>query len=173
MPTVFISYSWDSPEHKAWVRRFAEDLRAKGVDAWLDQWEVRLGDDVTLFMERGVSQADYVLLVCTENFAQKANGRHGGVGYEQSIVTSEILNSQPARGRFVCVLRQGAPSSAMPRYMQARLWVDCRDDAAYANALHQILIHLRDRYDARTPALAPSITSDDAQPNIGAAAAPQ
>ena len=154
MPTVFISYSWDSPSHRAWVRRFASDLRAEGVDAWLDQWEVQLGDDVTQFMERGVSQADHVLLVCTENFAQKANERHGGTGYEQTVVTSEILNSQPTRGRFVCVLRHGTPSSAIPRYMQARLWVDCRDEGAYKDALQQILIHVFRRYDAQKPALA-------------------
>lgn len=80
MTTVFISYSWDNNEHKAWVRRFAGDLRAQGIEAWLDQWEVQLGDDVTEFMERGVAQADYVLLVCTENFARKANERRGGVG---------------------------------------------------------------------------------------------
>ena len=79
MPTVFISYSWDSAEHRAWVRRFASDLRAEGIDAWLDQWDVQLGDDVTEFMERSVSQADYVLLMCTENFARKANERHGGL----------------------------------------------------------------------------------------------
>jgi predicted Rossmann-fold nucleotide-binding protein len=173
MPTVFISYSWDDPEHKAWVRRFAGDLRAKGIDAWLDQWELQLGDDVTQFMERGVSQADYVLLVCTENFARKANERHGGVGYEQTIVTSQILNSQPTRGRIVCVLRQGPPSSAIPRYMQARLWVDCRDDATYADAFQQILIHIFGRYEGQKPALTPGITGDDRQAPVMGAAVPQ
>lgn len=151
MPTVFISYSWDSPEHRAWVRGLAGDLRRNGVDAWLDQWEVQLGDDVTEFMERGVTQADYVLLVCTDNFARKANGRRGGVGYEQAIVTSELLNSSPIRGRFVCVLRQGTPSSALPRYMQARLWVDCRDDSLYSDAVQQILVHVFRRYDVQKP----------------------
>lgn len=142
MPTVFISYSWDTDEHKAWVRRFGEDLQARGIAVWLDQFELRLGDDVTKFMERGVSEADYVLLICTENFGQKANERHGGVGYEQAIVTSEILNSNPTRGRFVCILRQGAPSLSLPRYMQSRLWLDCRDDSVYPTALDQILGHV-------------------------------
>jgi hypothetical protein len=172
MPTVFISYSWDSPQHKGWVRQFAGDLRAQGIDAWLDQWEVQLGDDVTAFMEQRVSEADYVLLVCTENFARKANERHGGVGYEQAVVTAEILNSRPARGRFVCVLRQGTPSSAIPRYLQARLWVDCRDDGAYTEALQQILIHLFRRYDAQKPVVAPGDaveTPDTASINADAA----
>ena len=30
-PTAFISYSWDTEEHKAWVREFAARLRADGI----------------------------------------------------------------------------------------------------------------------------------------------
>jgi TIR domain len=151
MATAFISYAWDSVEHKAWVRRFAEDLRRGGIEVWLDQDELQLGDDVTSFMERGVSQADVVLLVCTENFGSKANERHGGVGYEQAIVTSELLQGQPLRGRFVCLLRRGTPSTAIPRYLQARLWVDCRNDAAYAQSLQQILAHVLRRDSSPRP----------------------
>ena len=153
MPTAFISYSWESEEHRSWVRTLATDLRASGVDAWLDQWEVRLGDDVTEFMERCVSTADYVLLVCTEVFGKKANSRRGGVGYEQAIVTADLLNSQPPRGRFVCILRDGAPSLAIPRYMQSRLWVDFRDDGEYRRGLDQLLVHIFGRYDALKPPL--------------------
>lgn len=142
MPIVFISYSWDSVEHKAWVRRFGEDLQSRGITVWLDQFVVRLGDDVTKFMEKSVSEADYVILICTDNFGAKSNDRRGGVGYEQSIVTSEILHAQPRRGRFVCIVRQGDPSQALPRYMQSRLWLDCRDDLTYSDAVAQLVDHI-------------------------------
>jgi hypothetical protein len=82
MPTAFISYSWDSDAHKEWVLHFASDLRSSGVKVLLDRWEVRLGDDVTQFMEQGVANADFVILVCTEAFATKANNRSSGVGCE-------------------------------------------------------------------------------------------
>jgi len=163
MPTVFISYSWDTASHKAWVHRFGEDLRARGITVWLDQLELRLGDDVTQFMERGVSEADYVLLVCTENFGKKANERHGGVGYEQAIVTSEILNSIPTRGRFVCVLRQGTPSLSLPTYMRSRLWLDCRDDSAYSTALDQIVEHILGGHDLPTSAEVVTPPSESAE----------
>jgi hypothetical protein len=39
MPRVFISYSWDSDEHKDRVRALATHLRKNGIDARLDQWE--------------------------------------------------------------------------------------------------------------------------------------
>lgn len=168
MRTVFISYSWESEAHKSWVGRLGEDLRAHGITVWLDQFEMKLGDDVTEFMERGVSDAGHVLMVCTESFGNKANERLGGVGYEQSVVTSEILNSRPPRGRFVCLLRQGTPSLALPRYMQSRLWLDCRDDSAYPNALTQLVEHFLsrpDRLTSKVTGIAP-LDSPHAKPSI-------
>jgi hypothetical protein len=39
-PTAFVSYSYDSPEHKEWVLKLASRLRAHGVKATLDKWEI-------------------------------------------------------------------------------------------------------------------------------------
>lgn len=37
-PVVFISYSWDSEDHKSWVRKLSDDLRTKyAVNTLLDQ----------------------------------------------------------------------------------------------------------------------------------------
>jgi hypothetical protein len=87
----FISYSWDPDPHKDWVRGLAEQLEKNGVETLLDQWDVRLGADLPLYMETSVREADFALLVCTPAFAQKANAGRGGVGYEKSIVTGEIF----------------------------------------------------------------------------------
>jgi hypothetical protein len=152
VPSVFISYSWDSPAHRDWVARFAADLRSAQVDVILDRWHVQLGDDVTQFMEQAISRAEFVLLICTEKFAEKAAARLSGVGYEQAIVTSELLNTQPARGRFVCVLREGLPSLSIPRYMQSRLYVDLRDDVQYQAGIAQLLVHLFRKYPVAPPA---------------------
>ena len=40
-PTVFISYSHDNEDHKSWVLKLASDLRSHGVNAILDQWDLR------------------------------------------------------------------------------------------------------------------------------------
>ncbi len=53
-PKEFISYSHDSAEHKAWVLKLASDLRGMGVDVGLDQWDLVLGQDVSLFMQTGL-----------------------------------------------------------------------------------------------------------------------
>ena len=70
-PKVFISYSHDSPEHKQWVSELAARLRRNGIDAILDQWDLGLGDDVTRFMERGIVNADRVLVICTDEVREQ------------------------------------------------------------------------------------------------------
>lgn len=47
-PTVFISYSHDDKQHEAWVLKLATDLRSHGVNAILDQWDLRLGSDLVV-----------------------------------------------------------------------------------------------------------------------------
>ena len=38
---VFISYKWEDDAHREWVGKLATDLRAAGVGAMPDRWEVR------------------------------------------------------------------------------------------------------------------------------------
>ena len=63
IPKIFISYSHDSLSHKGWVLSLATKLRASGIDAILDQWELKAGDDLPSFMEKHISVADYVLMI--------------------------------------------------------------------------------------------------------------
>ena len=57
-PKLFISYSWTGPEHMDWVLRLATDLRANGVNAVLDKWHLREGQDAHSFMEQMVTDPD-------------------------------------------------------------------------------------------------------------------
>jgi len=103
---VFVSYTHENRDHKRWVLQLATDLCGNGIDVLLDQWELSFGDDVTLFMERGIRNADRVLLVCTPTYARKANEGQGGVGYERLVVTGEIATKIDTN-KFICVLRSG------------------------------------------------------------------
>lgn len=67
-PKVFFSYSHDSGRHKDWVLTLATRLLANGVNVVLDQWDLRLGGDLPLFMESGLTEADRVLSICTNQY---------------------------------------------------------------------------------------------------------
>lgn len=144
IPTVFISYSHESNAHKNWVRTsLAERLMASGIRVILDQWHLKFGSDLPYFMENA-SRADSVLLVCTPDFALRANSRQGGVGYESSIITAEILDRRPSvEPKFVPVWRDGSRCAATPHYLRSALAVDLRDqNPEYEQEFNKLLRQL-------------------------------
>lgn len=122
-PRVFISYSHDSPAHCQWVARLASRLRFQGIDAVLDQWNLRPGQDIGAFMEQEIARADRVLVVCTDDYVAKAERQAGGVGYERMIVTAELLRDVGTM-KFIPIVRRCQGERKMPTFMGSRKYVD-------------------------------------------------
>ena len=128
-PVAFVSYSWDNTPHKTWVRNFASQLVALGIDVILDQWHLEPGQSLTQFMETSIESAEFVLVICTPKYALKSNARQGGVGYEQQIVSGHIAQGLKTK-RFVPVLRRGSLKPgldcAVPTHLSGLNAVDLR-----------------------------------------------
>jgi hypothetical protein len=155
-PVVFITYSYDTDAHKAWVLKLAEDLCARGVDAVLDQYEVHCGDDLAQFMRRSVLESDRVLLVCTPTYVNKAENGVGGVGFEAQIVSAELVKSTDTR-KFVPIVRQRkAGCGPLPAYLGARRYIDFCDDAAYGDRLDELARELHGQKAISKPPLGPN-----------------
>lgn len=56
-PKVFVSYSWDSEDHKTWVRELSERLIKNGIDVRLDQWHVAPGKVLLNLWNKKLHQA--------------------------------------------------------------------------------------------------------------------
>ena len=140
-PKVFISYSHDSPEHKQWVSELSTKLRHKGVDAILDQWDLGLGDDMTLFMERGIRDSDRVLVICTDNYVSKANAGEGGVGYERLIVTAQLVQDL-GTDKFIPIIRQASGEEKTPTFLGTRVYVDLRNESQFDVEFDKLLHEL-------------------------------
>ena len=122
-PTVFISYSWDSEEHKRWVKTLSDKLIENGIVTLLDQNDLVLGDPLTQFMEQSIANSDYVLIICTPTYKQKADMRKGGVGYEESIITADVYMNQNHR-KYIPVLACGSWETSIPTWAIGKLGVD-------------------------------------------------
>lgn len=120
---VFISYAWEDEDHRAWVRQLADRLLQNGIEATLDQYDLELGDRLPQFMEQSVSESDYVLVICTPTYKQKADLRAGGVGYEGHIISEELLLKGNER-KFIPVIRKGSVKDSLPTYLAGKLAVD-------------------------------------------------
>lgn len=70
-PQVFICHS--SEDKERFVEDFAIALRQNGIDAWYDDWELKLGDSLTnrilgdLGEEGAISESDYFLVVVSKH----------------------------------------------------------------------------------------------------------
>ncbi len=141
-PTVFISYSHDSPEHKAWVVDIANRLRTQGVDVKLDRWDLRLGDDVQRFMASQIAEADRVLAICTAVYVSKADQRKGGAGYEGQIIDAELAEELNTR-KIIPVVREGT-TNVVPRFLKGRFYLDFRNDDDFEESLIELVHEIHD-----------------------------
>ena len=166
-PTVFISYSWENDPHKDWVRHLAERLTQNGVAVRFDQWHIVPGQSLTQFMEAEVQGCEFILVICTIDYARKSLARAGGVGYEQQIITGNIVAGRP-RDQFIPIVRDGdfspGPNCSIPAQFLGIYAVDMRDGSDLDEANEQLLralyrqplltppaLGVRPNFDTHTP----------------------
>ena len=133
-PKVFISYSWTSEDHKEWVLNLATRLRSDGVDVILDRWHLQPGHDVNAFMEQMVTDPTVkkVLMVCDKAYAEKADGRKGGVGTETQIISAEVYR-KVKQEKFIPIIRERDENKELcrPVYLKSTLHFDFTKDETY------------------------------------------
>jgi len=137
-PKVFISYSHDDDAHKDWVYKLATELMAKGIDTILDQWDLELGANLAKFMEKGLQESDRVIVVCTDIYNSKSNDGMGGVGYENNILTAELLMNQNTI-KFIPVIRSVSKPLKTPICLASRVYIDCSDDTIIEQSFKQLV----------------------------------
>jgi tetratricopeptide (TPR) repeat protein len=118
-PKVFISYSHDSHEHMDRVLALANRLRADGIDCHIDQYEDSPSEGWPRWMVNQIEDADFVLLVCTENYERRFRGREEtgkglGVKWEGAIITQEIYEAEAHNTMFIPVLFSSHDSANIP-----------------------------------------------------------
>ena len=145
MPKVFISYSWDDEEHKKWTRSFADKLLESGIDTYIDQYDVQHGDRLPHFMEESITTSDFVLIVCTPKYKEKADSRQGGVGYEGHIISGELFAKGNER-KFIPIIRRGNEKSSMPSYLAGKYYVDLRDGSQLETQFIDLLTTLKGQH---------------------------
>lgn len=138
-PIVFISYSWDDEEHKEWVLNLAGRLCSDGIDVILDRFYLKPGKNLPHFVETSISKAERIIIVFTPNYKLKADKRDGGVGYEYSIMNSELYNNQTSNEKVIPILRTGTKETSIPAFMQQFIHLDIRNNDNFENSYVDLL----------------------------------
>ncbi len=152
-PSVFISYSWDSDNHKQWVLKLAEELLRYGVNVMFDRWHLHHGEETYHFMERGCRDCDKILLICTPEYVHRANARIGGVGFE-TVVTASLYTTAHNKRRFIPIVRaKSADSESLPTYLGGALYIDMKTPDWNAEGFSSLLRAIYDRPETPRPPL--------------------
>ena len=65
-PSVFICHS--SKDKKRYVTEFATRLIERGIEAWFDKWEMKIGDSlVNKIFEEGIKNCDKFIIILSKN----------------------------------------------------------------------------------------------------------
>lgn len=118
-PTVFISYSQDSPEHCSRVLVLSDQLRKEGVDCALDQYEDSPPEGWPKWMDRQIENSDFVILICTEIYHRRVmdkeqKGKGLGVRWESTLTYQHIYDAGGENSRFIPVLFQPSDAKYIP-----------------------------------------------------------
>jgi hypothetical protein len=128
-PTVFISYSHDSPEHADRILVFSNRLREEGIDTILDQYNPHPPEGWPRWMDKHIRGADFVLMVCTEIYYKRVMGeekpRTGlGVIWEGNLIYDRIFYTTCINTKFIPILLEDGKSEYIP--------TPCRSVTRYA-----------------------------------------
>jgi TIR domain len=114
-----LSYTHASEQHQEWVKELATFLRENGINARLDAWHLHLGADLAQWMTNELDPARRVLLICNEEYAQRADRRHGGVGWEIRIVQGDMLSAPPDEANTWAVVRTEKFEEGLPKFLRS------------------------------------------------------
>lgn len=144
-PRVFISYTESSEAQKHWIAELGAFLRANGIEARLDQWHLRRGMDLPQWMTNELDLADRVLIITDAQYARRADGRAGGVGWETMLIQGDMSNLPANSTKYLVLVREPLLADGLPRYLKTKYclhWRGIEDEAAVRNELLRELLEI-------------------------------
>ncbi len=142
-PRVFISYTSADYNNRKWVQRLADKLRASGVNARVDIYHLKPGDDLPQWMTNELILAEKVILVCDKFYADKADHKRGGVGWETMIIQGDMM-AHLEQSKYVAIARGHDVDQNLPIYVKSRYALDWSDDDSMDKEFDKLLLYLFD-----------------------------
>ncbi len=152
MPKVFISYSHDSAAHKDRILALSNQLRAKGIDCYIDQYEQSPSIGWPQWCENQVAESAFVLVACTPTYIRRFKkeeqpGQGQGAVWEGHVISQELYNSQGRNTKFIPVIFSSNDRQHIPLVLQS---ATCYDVVTAHDALYR---RLTNQHDTPAPPL--------------------
>ena len=142
-PSVFISYSHDSPEHMDKVLQLATRLRGEGVPCELDQFHESPAEGWPRWTMDQIEESAYVLVCCTEIYNQRFRGKAEtgtgrGVKWEGMVVTQELYDSEALNTSFIPIVLRAEDKRHIPMPLRGVTSYDMSGKDGFTNLLRRL-----------------------------------
>jgi len=126
MSKVFISYSsMDRP----FARKLEHALRSAGIDVWLDEKKLLVGDSIIKELGKAIKGTDIVLAVLSQSSIRSA--------WVEKELTLAMTREQEERVKVVLPVR--IDDCDVPDFLRDKLYTDFSSGASFEDSLYQIL----------------------------------
>jgi len=126
-PIVFLSHATE--DKVRFVIPFATALRARGIDVWLDKWEIVAGDSlVQKIFDEGLSRADAVLIVLSATSVTKK--------WVREELDASVVAKITKGTRLIPVVLDGIE---VPAPLKHTVWVAVSDSTQFGTAVDQVV----------------------------------
>lgn len=142
-PRVFISYTGENPNNRQWVKTLVCKLRENGVNARVDMFHLKPGNDLSQWMTNELIMADKVLLICDQYYVKKADSRNGGVGWETMIIQGDMMTHTQSN-KYICIVREKNIDEGIPIYAKTKYSLQWIKPEILEEDFHELLYYLFD-----------------------------
>ncbi|MBJ6982166.1 toll/interleukin-1 receptor domain-containing protein [Luteimonas sp. MC1572] len=126
-----IAFLSHSSVDKPFIRQLAADLTANGVDVWLDEQRIRVGDSIPERLAQGLAGSDYFLIAMSRHAASSA--------WVQKELNNALVTEVQKRKVHILPLR--LDDTPMPPIIGDKKYADFSQ--SYKAGLHELLTALR------------------------------
>ena len=117
---AFVSWTKTDDAHWNWTEDLVKFLRENGINARIDMWHLKTGMDLPQFMTNELSLANKVIIISNEQYAAKADGRTGGMGWETMIIQGDMSRQPHDSTKYITIVKCDNLDAGLPLYLKSK-----------------------------------------------------
>ena len=126
-PKAFISHA--SEDKKRFVINFSKSLVEKGVDVWLDKWEMKVGDSlVDKIFDEGIKNANVFVIILSKNSIDKS--------WVKEELNTGFINRIQKKCKIIPVI---IDECEVPECLKSILWIKIKNLENFKIELDEIV----------------------------------
>jgi predicted nucleotide-binding protein len=129
-PSVFLSHS---SKDKRFVRALAHKLKANGIQVWVDEAEMKVGESLIYKLREAVDSVDFLIVVLSP-----ASVASPWVQKEVEIAMNQEIKSR--RVKVLPLLKETVP---LPGFLVGKVYIDFRNKGARTRAINKLVSDIR------------------------------